>query len=135
MLNIQYLRELCEKATKGPWTADVDEPDDCVVWSGTGKSAEFIGNIGDVVTPIIQDTEKARVIFDVEINNCKFIAASREAMPELLDRVEALEKVAEAVKRLREVQLMCHVPRQANEGEALLELDTAMRDAGYGGMI
>lgn len=60
-------------------------------------------------------------------------AVAREAMPELLDRVEALERVAEAAKRLREVQRMHRVPRQANEGEALLELDNALRDAGYGG--
>lgn len=61
-------------------------------------------------------------------------AVAREALPELLDRVEALERVAEAAKRLREVQRMHRVPRQANEGEALLELNTALRDAGMGGM-
>lgn len=128
MIDIPYLRELCEKATKEPWTADVDEPDDCVVWSGTGKSAEFIGNIGDVVTPIIQDTEKARVIFDVEINNCKFIAAAREALPELLDRVEALEKAAEAAI----LECKDHGdPYQS--GHCDCDLCTALRAAGYGG--
>jgi hypothetical protein len=130
MLDVQQLRALCEKATPPPWTADVSEPDDCVVWAaGCVEQCSLVGNVGDTVTPVIQDHEKAQIFFDAEINDCKFIAAAREALPELLDRVEALERVEEAAKRLREVQRMCHVPRQANEGEALLELDTALRDA------
>lgn len=58
----------------------------------------------------------------------------KQSQEEAIARIEKLEKVLVAAKRLREVQRMCHVPRQVNEGEALLELDNALRDAGYGVM-
>lgn len=120
MLNITYLRELCEKATKGPW------------W----KRSHIRYAINSIDRHVAMVSCMERISGDAAENdaNADFIAASREALPELLDRVEALERVAEAAKRLREVQRMHRVPRQANEGEALLELDNALRDAGEGGI-
>lgn len=102
MLDVQQLRALCKKATPPPWTADVSEPDDCVVWAaGRVEQCSLVGNVGDTVTPVIQDHEKAQIFFDAEINDCKFIAAAREALPELLDRIEVLERVA------REASAVC----------------------------
>ena len=123
MLNIQYLRELCEKATKGPWEL-VFGHNTSVAYGLHGADGKPVIVFRGIGTPKSGRGQ----------NNIRLIAATREAMPELLDRVEALEKVLVAVKRLREVQLMHHVPRQASEGEALLELDNALRDAGEGGI-
>lgn len=69
---LQRLRELCDQATPGPWAARPTN-------AGTG-----------LFTP---SDEWICWEWDIENHNAAFIAASREALPKLLDEVERLKKI------------------------------------------
>lgn len=91
---IAELRALAEKATKGPWYADTTSSHD-----GFGRYlTSEVRSVDDnrVVVEFsnsngtIEQLDEARI--DTEaIANAPFIAASREAVPQLLDEVERLD--------------------------------------------
>lgn len=105
----QALRELCAKATPGPWSV---------------YRCSFAGEYGDgsnVPACGISTPERGRgdVFCDAAYDECHhiietpdadFIAASRTALPTLLDRVEVLESL------LRRADDWCHAePEFADE--------------------
>ncbi len=69
---------LDQEATKGPWTADVAEPEDCVIWAGN----KFAGNVGSCsVVPVNPDN--AQILFDADIKNAFLIASYRGVTPDM----------------------------------------------------
>lgn len=74
------LRELCEKATPGPWTAEYDNADNAGGgwWYDIGPARVGAGYL-------CSDAKEKQVEHDAA-----FIAAARTAVPELLDEVERL---------------------------------------------
>lgn len=91
---IEEIRKREEKATPGPWCADTGSPEDCVVFAGDGK---FLGNVGsDHMVPV--HPEGASIMFDVDINNCDFIAQARQDIPDLLAALAQREAVIADLK-------------------------------------
>ena len=100
----ELLRELCKKATPGPW---LHTWKDCFMC----MSSDFIDRKGDdigiaLVTADINQTNAMLYATDIDMD---FIAAARTALPELLDEVEAVEAqlrevVAQAKQQLRDEQ-------------------------------
>lgn len=98
---IARLRTLCDAATPGPWHADTRERGDAVVW-GPGDD-QFLGNIGATVGPVAIDahpdpslateshSKAQQILFDVERANAEFVAASRTALPALLDALDVAQ--------------------------------------------
>lgn len=89
---IKELREICEKATPGPW-----------VQEHFYVSARIAGGRpnGEIIV-CVQGTalKDNRYPFNQQCNNAEFIAQARSALPELLDYVEELEKANESLNRL-----------------------------------
>jgi hypothetical protein len=85
-MDIKTLRELCEKATPGPWKACGAEKCTCgLVWSK---------EIDDVVACCSTCENAGISVEGQQIRaNMEFIAAARTALPELLEEVERLRKV------------------------------------------
>jgi len=81
-MNDKDLRALCDKATSGPW----EREGDFVVRYDDGSE--------------VCSTETLKEV-DQNYANGRFIAAAREAVPELLDRIEKLKFVAYAAHKLR----------------------------------
>lgn len=85
------LKALCEAATPGPWEAEFG-PDGAFV-DMPGTPAAFFGdawqhgNNGGISV----DLNSAGLVSDVDRRNVEFIAASRTALPALLDALEAAE--------------------------------------------
>jgi hypothetical protein len=97
------LRELCERATPGPWEYGIDP---CHF-----DSPEVRNNRWAIYVPTDEDAA--------------FIAAARTALPELLDRVEKLENVAEEASELLEAcGALRHLGRLTNKdtGKRLVEV-------------
>lgn len=82
-VNLEWLRRLCESATHGPWAAqrNGDRPDGSDRWYAVGTTTGMQRQIARIM--------RARDGADAE-----FIAASRDALPSLLDEVERLRKAA-----------------------------------------
>lgn len=78
-LNIAEIRAVAEKATPGPWWYDRNE----TIWGGA------IGRNAATGKQIVHDDDMS---FTLSPENAAFIAASREWVPALCDRVEELEK-------------------------------------------
>lgn len=112
---IREMLELCEKATPGPWKH----------WPMLSGSENHRGY------KVAADTHVAEV-FPLDQDgvegghNAAFIAAARTVLPEALDRLERLEKVAEAGQRVV-------LDRTQFCDWDFDELDKALREAGYGG--
>ncbi len=109
-IDLNALRELADRATPGPWTADVHSADD---YDDSGS------RWGDLRGP-----DMARSVFCVDLGdfyalspeNAAFIAASRTAVPALIAEVERLKALtAEA----------CGIatPRHRNMEEVKLDAD------------
>lgn len=79
------LRELCEKATPGPWEVDR------VACTHVQSGRRGVASTGGYSTNL-EDWEKVK---DENEDNAKLIAASRTALPRLLDEVERLRKVVD----------------------------------------
>jgi hypothetical protein len=69
------IRELCDKATAGPWT---------YIYNQMGDGVYQVDQEGSVQTPIVYEEN---VSSDLLYDNYMFIAASRTIVPELLDEV------------------------------------------------
>ena len=95
--HIASLRELAEKATKGPWRQHL--VDDTTVIDATGEPiAETFPEGGvDEDIDFATDTEQREA-------NAAFIAAARAALPAALDEIERLraenEKLREALTKI-----------------------------------
>lgn len=79
-MDIKKLRELCEKATPGPWEWQYSEK-----W-GTSVFNDTLG----VITAYTN--ERGNPDITIAEEDLEFIAAARTALPELLDEVEMLRK-------------------------------------------
>jgi len=76
---LEEIEARANAATEGPWHHDGQfTPDDVSVWSGTGPSAKFLGNIGERVISAIG------VVMDTELADAEFIAHARTDVPKLL---------------------------------------------------
>ncbi len=82
---IAEARELCEKATRDPWTKN-----------GLSVVAEGRGVIANIPTP------SKGGVFDCS-DNVEFIARSHTLLPLLADKLEALEKEAARTQRLTDL--------------------------------
>jgi hypothetical protein len=82
-------RKLSAAATPGPWEADLTEPDDVVLW---GPSETFLANVGHSVLT------RVGIAFDIDAHNAALVAHMRNHWDAMLDRMEALERVAEAAR-------------------------------------
>ena len=107
MVDLDELERLEREATPGPWKADTEDVGDCVVWApeikdGDGDSS-FVSNIGRSRIGAVG------VAFDHEADDCRLIAATRNALPDLLAelrtlraRVAEMERDAAAWAKVRE---------------------------------
>lgn len=86
---IAETRELCERASEGPWThgLELEPPDNLIEGENGGGVASIVchGNVNTV----------ARTGQEFSHNDARFIAASRTALPKAL---AALEIATEALK-------------------------------------
>lgn len=79
-MDVKKLREICEKATPGPWEWQYSEKWGTIVFNDTlGVITAYTNERGNPDITIAEE--------DLE-----FIAAARTALPELLDEVEMLRK-------------------------------------------
>ncbi len=107
---IRELRELCGKATPGPWRINIT---------------------GHALT-----SEKETVCFDEELRNVDiaFISASRTAIPELLDELDAAEKALRRESDIRQEANVLIITSQTEnaqlreENAVLREQNLAMND-------
>jgi hypothetical protein len=78
----ETVAKMLQGVSPGPWTADVTDPSDVVVWASPGpqQNDELIANIGHTFQPV-------RVAFDCDAANARFIAWARDAVPALAARV------------------------------------------------
>ena len=103
---ITEARELCEKATPGPWEVNLHNED---YGQGYGETTFFV-NIGGTLLKIgIADTAEKYTEYSTLST---FIARSRSLVPELCD---ALEKADEQNKRL--LHEVCRLARESVERE------------------
>lgn len=93
MSRIDEIRERVEKAYKGHWK--VQKIPDSIDASG-GDPEACIRHDGYIVEPVMHPWEPLGMYEDAD-----FIAHSRDDIPYLLDRIQALEKVAEAAKKVQ----------------------------------
>lgn len=77
---IAELRRLCEAATPGPWESRFRDGD----FALTGPATEWV-----VLFPSPQTSGFGIIAYDERRANQRFIAASRTALPALLDALEA----------------------------------------------
>ena len=78
------LKELCEKATKGPWICDDSECDDIVIWSSENEN-HLVINLGYKCVPVGYIDQRG-------MNDGHFIAAAREWLPKLLEENDKLHQ-------------------------------------------
>ncbi len=81
MLDLDRLEELAKAATPGPWVAEYEEADDWFCVTGTG----YFDGGNWMVCPHVATVESGGQA------DAAFIAAARAAIPELIERVRALE--------------------------------------------
>lgn len=81
MLDLERLEELAKAATPGPWAAEYEVADDWYCVTGTGY---FDGGTY-MVCPHVATVESGGQA------DAEFIVAARVAIPELIERVRALE--------------------------------------------
>lgn len=81
MLDLDRLEELAKTATPGPWAAEYDDADDWYSVTGTG----YFDGGNYMVCPHVATVESGGEA------DARFIAAARLAVPELIERVRALE--------------------------------------------
>jgi len=104
-MNTKELRELCEMATEGPWVVcqhlkSIEDDAACpcgyrgAIWGPEHDVAMSVAQPGHDGEPEGQENlGPSRYPRDKEIANAQFIAASRTAIPALLDRIEEMERV------------------------------------------
>ena len=86
---IAELRALCENATPGAWTSNINDYGD-LIHAGNMLVAEIRG-WGHLTGKLGLSEDEVTKIQDA---NCALIAAARTALPELLDALEAMTKRA-----------------------------------------
>lgn len=121
------LRQLCEKATPGPWKLRATPG------AILGLPGPYVVEECSAVRPLMRILGYPKERSE-QAANAAFIAAAREALPELLGRVEALEKVARAAKDLMITLGPSHAWGIGKDiHRCVRTFITALRDAGYGG--
>ena len=95
------IRQRAEEATPSPWTADIRQRGDCVVWGPDGR---FVGNMGTAPHWVVSESGAKRpAAFDVDRRDAVFIANARQDVPALLaDRDELAAQVAAVRAELAE---------------------------------
>ncbi len=117
MIDIKAIRELCDKATPGPWeakeTSDYSEIYDFHAW---GKELNPLALVGS------------------NVDDADFIAQSRTLIPALLDELEAAQKrwipVTERLPENDECVLICDL--DVNDGGKEITI-SAYSEAVFGG--
>lgn len=80
----------CEKATPGPWQADLSELDDVVVWAGEERPRDLVFNMGERVTMV-------GTTYAHDAENGQFVAHAREDLPRALALLAQCEEALAAV--------------------------------------
>lgn len=99
MTDIKELQELMAKATPGPWRStwsdppvpDADPYDDVPIIVSTAPNADELPLRGSVVCQLEYGGQYTAGCTEP---NAAFIVATRNALPELLDRLERSERIA-----------------------------------------
>jgi hypothetical protein len=87
------MRDRSERATPGPWVADVQQRGDCVVW---GPDGAFLSNAqAEPHWLPAPDGSKRMVQFDVDRRDAEFIAHARTDLDDLRGAVEDVLALAE----------------------------------------
>jgi hypothetical protein len=108
-VNIKELKQICEKATKGPWVSehiygdwgfpfayDIIRPD-----CDHRESLQIIGGTVSCTSLPLDDQKRVEHTF----NDAAFISQSRTALPEALELIEQQQKGIEALKEgLRKIE-------------------------------
>lgn len=84
---LEQLKELCEKATPGPWKYDYGN------WQVESEHKEFYRNVVADWCGWDERNEISKNSSIDPINDFEFIAASRTAVPELIHRLEVTERL------------------------------------------
>lgn len=106
MTDLDLIEKLEQAATPGPWEADTRDETDCVLWSRAApkdeEHKEYVGSVGDGgwTDPPKPDLETAA--FDLQVEDCRLIAALRNAAPDMIAEIRALRaRVAHLEKTAR----------------------------------
>lgn len=93
-MDLDLIEKLEQAATPGPWEADTRDEADCVLWSKAEPKDEerggYVGSVGDGgwSDPPKPDLETAA--FDLQAEDCRLIAALRNAAPDMIAEIRAL---------------------------------------------
>lgn len=131
------LRQLCEKATSGPWEAILWPNGEWEMRAKDGPLDTAFGNVCSTAIPSKPGREEE------SFANASLYHAARTALPELLDRVEKLEWLIEVQAwKPRGPHGRCMGTKDWYEQKTWPDrrdsysriLANALRDAGYGGV-
>lgn len=86
---LTHLKQLCEKATPGPWIDN--EPDQ--------SEPLIVNGVGIPVIKYLPGDGECEAFWMVKDCDIQFIAASRTALPALIEEVERLREENEQLKR------------------------------------
>lgn len=112
-----------EGVTEGPWTADVTDPSDVVVWGQEAQTGDdyLIGNVASA------RVQNVAVVFDVDTANARFIAFARQWVPEAAARISALTATVVELQKERDKISKTAVFINQTLGDVAVERDT-LRD-------
>jgi len=120
---LDELRALEQKATPGPWVAKLPGPDEHYLSEGRCGGISSAARIHEYQSEIVT-TDSG--VYGPSADDARLIVACRNALPRLLARLEALERVAAAGRESLETG------RRANLHGALVSLDAAEAEAEAG---
>lgn len=103
--DIATLRGLCERATPGPWRQGSVETYN--VFAPSRPDSEQLGHEWVVL--------RMNTHFPSYIADAAFVAAARQAVPALIDRVEELERERDAARRERDAFSYDTLTRERNQ--------------------
>jgi hypothetical protein len=129
----KQVREVCDKATAGPWKAWKKNVAD---WTTTGvEGPEFYDDNGNDYVDVLREC----------FRNAEFIAMARTALPEALDEIDSLRagqqnddrdhrRLTAEIERLRTaleraVDLLIIVPRDTDDEDKIDEVATVIHAA------
>lgn len=93
MLDLERAKELCEKATPGPWDAILWPNGEFEIQAEDGPTDTTWGNVCSTASSVKDGMEEWCYA------NASFIAFARTFIPAAIERIEKLEKVMKAARR------------------------------------
>lgn len=124
-MDLDLIEKLEQAATPGPWEADTRDETDCVLWSKAVPRDEghagYVGSVGDGgwTDPPRPGLETAA--FDLQAEDCRLIAALRNAAPDMIAEIRALRARVAHLEKMASA-LVYEIYELASESEGVAGL-------------